>query len=147
MPVHSFDPPGSWARRTAPPSRDWMSGEPRPATRRTHIVYQIGRLCIALVETNEPRTPLEPARRVAVIGAGAAGTLTAIHLLRTAMATGRPLEVQLVERRGQHGLGRGVAYGTQDARHRLNVPAAGMTALPDEPDHFLRWCEANERPT
>src|SRR3954465_12080695 len=89
---------------------------------------------------------LDSPRRVAVIGAGASGTLTAIQLLRAAMAAGHEIEVQLVERRGQHGLGRGVAYGTQDARHRLNVPAAGMSALPDEPDLFLRWCEAIERP-
>ncbi len=37
------------------------------------------------------------------------------------------------------GLGRGVAYGTTDPGHLLNVRAAGMSAIPDEPDHFTLW--------
>ena len=34
---------------------------------------------------------------------------------------------------------RGVAYGTRCDRHLLNVPAGLMSALPDEPSHFLGW--------
>ena len=39
--------------------------------------------------------------------------------------------------------GRGLAYGTKYDGHLLNVPAGNMSALPEEPDHFLRWARAN----
>ena len=78
-------------------------------------------------------------RRVAVVGAGAAGTLTAVHL-----ASGHPqgrrgarLEILIVDPADR--VGRGVAYSTTDYRHLLNVPAKGMSAFPDEPHHFLDW--------
>jgi uncharacterized NAD(P)/FAD-binding protein YdhS len=35
-----------------------------------------------------------------------------------------------------------VAYSTGHADHLLNVRAAGMSALPDPPDHFARWAES-----
>jgi uncharacterized NAD(P)/FAD-binding protein YdhS len=38
---------------------------------------------------------------------------------------------------------RGLAYGTKYECHLLNVPAGNMSALPEEPDHFLRWARAN----
>lgn len=78
-------------------------------------------------------------RRVAVVGAGAAGTLTAIHLTRchARARADRRLEIQLVDPAER--AGRGVAYSTTDDRHLLNVTAAGMSAIPDEPDHFLDW--------
>ena len=46
----------------------------------------------------------------------------------------------LVEERAR--LGRGVAYSTTSDAHLLNVPAAGMSAFPDEPGHFLQWARA-----
>lgn len=73
---------------------------------------------------------------VTVVGAGASGTLTATHLARAAAAAGRQLEIVLVEP-GE--VGQGLAYSTPDPRHRLNVPAKGMSAIPDDPEHFLRW--------
>ncbi|QFZ78059.1 lycopene cyclase [Streptomyces fagopyri] len=76
-------------------------------------------------------------RRVAVVGAGAAGTLTAARLLKTAAARRLPLEVVLVDPCAE--AGRGVAYRTEDPRHVLNVPAGRMSADPDDPDHFTRW--------
>jgi uncharacterized NAD(P)/FAD-binding protein YdhS len=58
---------------------------------------------------------------VAVIGAGFAGTLTAIHLARKSAGTVR---VALIEKRKQ--FGRGVAYATGDPSHLLNVPTGKM---------------------
>lgn len=75
----------------------------------------------------------EPAD-VAIVGGGASGTILAIHLLRKERADG---PVVLVERRNAYGLG--VAYSTEEPAHLLNVPAGGMSALHDEPDHFLEW--------
>jgi uncharacterized NAD(P)/FAD-binding protein YdhS len=81
--------------------------------------------------------------RVAVVGGGASGALTALHLARQAARAGRPLALSIVEP-GQVGLG--VAYSTEDHQHRLNVPAAGMSALPEDPGHFVRWLRASYDP-
>jgi uncharacterized NAD(P)/FAD-binding protein YdhS len=81
---------------------------------------------------------------VAVIGAGAAGTLTAVHLVRTALDGGQPMVVSLIDPCPETGAG--VAYSTQDDRHRLNVPAARMSAYPDDPGHFLRWLRTRHDP-
>jgi uncharacterized NAD(P)/FAD-binding protein YdhS len=35
--------------------------------------------------------------------------------------------------------GRGVSFGTVDDQHLLNVPASGMSALPEDPAHFVSW--------
>jgi uncharacterized NAD(P)/FAD-binding protein YdhS len=69
---------------------------------------------------------------VAIIGAGFAGSLQAINLVRH----GGP-RATLIERRD--GAGRGVAYSAAHPGHLLNVRAGNMSALPDKPDHFVRW--------
>lgn len=69
----------------------------------------------------------------AIIGGGFSGTLLAINLLRHGT-----LRVTLVERHGDR-LGRGLAYGAAQAGHILNVRAANMSALPDQPGHFVTW--------
>src|SRR4051794_7208929 len=75
---------------------------------------------------------------VAVVGAGAAGSLVAIHLADRLARTGAaPFDLLLVDPDAR--LGRGVAYSTADPRHLLNVPAQGMSALPGRPTHFLDW--------
>ncbi|GAB2471922.1 FAD/NAD(P)-binding protein [Jatrophihabitans fulvus] len=73
---------------------------------------------------------------VAVVGAGASGTLSAIHVARRAAAAGRQVEILLVE---PAAVAEGLAYSTRDPRHRLNVPAKGMSAYPDDPGHFVQW--------
>src|SRR6266851_3382556 len=74
---------------------------------------------------------------VAIVGSGASGTLVAVQLLRQARG---PWRIALVERSGA--LARGLAYGPAESCHLLNVPAAGMSALPDDPGHFVRWSGA-----
>jgi uncharacterized NAD(P)/FAD-binding protein YdhS len=71
---------------------------------------------------------------VAIIGAGFSGSLLALHLLRA----GPPdLRISLIER--SPGFGRGLAYGTHNPRHLLNVRVGNMSAWPDDPGHLERW--------
>lgn len=84
---------------------------------------------LTLVGSREPVTP----RSIAVVGGGFSGVAVAAQLLRR----GRPVRVTLVNRFGP--IGRGVAYRTRLEAHVLNVSAGGMSALPDDPEHFLRW--------
>ncbi|MFF8911375.1 FAD/NAD(P)-binding protein [Streptomyces olivaceoviridis] len=76
-------------------------------------------------------------QHVIIIGAGAAGTLAAAHLLRSGAPGDPPFSLSLVDSAPQ--AGRGVAYGTVDERHLLNVPAGRMSAYADAPGHFVRW--------
>jgi len=77
---------------------------------------------------------------VAIIGGGAAGTLTAVHLLRTAV----PVRIAIVERSDR--LGRGVAYSTTNPRHLMNVPASTLGALSGRPGHLVEWCAEQGEP-
>ncbi len=76
---------------------------------------------------------------VAIVGGGASGVLLASQLLRQSPS---PLDILIVE---PGRLARGLAYGTPRSEHLLNVPSARMSALPDDPDHFVRWLEATRR--
>jgi uncharacterized NAD(P)/FAD-binding protein YdhS len=67
-----------------------------------------------------------PTPRVVVIGAGASGSLTALHLARAARRRGTGLEVVLVDPAAHRA--RGTAFGTTDPQHLLNVAAGGMSA-------------------
>lgn len=72
----------------------------------------------------------------AIIGGGAAGVLLALRLLRDG-AAGQT--IALIEP-GEPG--RGVAYGTDDPAHLLNVVAGNMSADADTPDDFLAFLHA-----
>lgn len=76
------------------------------------------------------------APRVAVVGAGFCGAAVAYHL---AQAGAR---VTLIDRRGE--FGPGLAYRTGDPRHLLNTPAGRMSALADDPEHFVRWARLRD---
>ncbi|MDX6300285.1 MAG: hypothetical protein QOF53_1499 [Nocardioidaceae bacterium] len=85
-------------------------------------------------------TTASDARRrpcVVIVGAGAAGTLVALHLARTAGRRSTGLDLVLVDPADRSG--RGVAFGTVEDQHLLNVPASGMSALPEDPGHFVAW--------
>jgi uncharacterized NAD(P)/FAD-binding protein YdhS len=77
---------------------------------------------------------------IAIVGGGCSGTLVAVHLFRAAFSQ----RVVVVEPRER--LGAGLAYSTSFDQHLLNVPAGRMSALPDNPAHFLRWLLARNWP-
>lgn len=77
------------------------------------------------------------APRIGIVGGGFSGTLTAVQIVRK---SAQPLHITIVETRDE--VGRGLAYSTPNEDHVLNVRASGMSALPDDPDHFLRFAQS-----
>ena len=65
---------------------------------------------------------------VVIIGGGFSGSMLAAQLAR------RGVSSIIVE--GRDRAGKGTAFSTPEAVHLLNVPAAKMSALPDQADHF-----------
>lgn len=85
---------------------------------------------------------LEMQRRfVTIIGGGATGVLLAAHLLRD---PDQDIRVTLIERDGW--FGRGLAYSSHQSDHKVNVPARGMSAFADDPDHFCNWLRSRGFP-
>ena len=79
-------------------------------------------------------------RSVAVLGGGFSGVALTCALLRHAR---RPLQVTLIERRAD--LGCGVAYGTAQLSHVLNVPAGRMGVDPQDEAGFARHLASQSR--
>lgn len=71
-------------------------------------------------------------KHVIVIGAGFSGVAAASALVRRKHAP----RVTLIERSK---FGPGLAYGTKDPAHLLNVRASNMSAHADDPHHFADW--------
>src|SRR5215469_210965 len=86
-------------------------------------------------------SPEHPGLDVSIIGGGASGTLTAIHLLREAASQAVPLRITLIDQHGRHGLGQ--AYSTDNPAHQLNAMAGQMSAIQGDPDHLIRWAAAD----
>src|SRR3990167_9660418 len=76
---------------------------------------------------------------IAIIGAGFSGTALAAALHRY---VDHPLHVYLLEKTGQFGAGD--AYRTPFPYHLLNARANDMSALEDEPEHFIHWLQHHE---
>jgi len=70
---------------------------------------------------------------IAIVGGGFSGTLLAINLLRFDGPRASVIE------RDAGQFARGVAYSATEPSHLLNVRAGGMSAFPDDPEHFVRW--------
>ena len=78
--------------------------------------------------------------KVAVIGGGFTGVAFIIHAIRAAQP-GVGLDFTIVEPAAQ--LGRGVAYGTDEPQHRINVPSDRMSIFAADPGHATRWLLAH----
>ena len=72
---------------------------------------------------------------VAIVGGGFAGTVLALHLVRS-LGSGR---IAVIEPRAE--LGSGLAYSARDVVHCINVPARQMGVSADAEDRFIGWLE------
>lgn len=77
---------------------------------------------------------------IVIVGGGFCGTMVAHHLLKDLTFTGK---IYLIN--SGHPIARGVAYSAYSDHHFLNVTAGKMSALPDEPDHFVNWVLRQEK--
>jgi len=71
---------------------------------------------------------------IVIIGGGFSGTITAVNLGRLSSV---PLHIYIVD--NNKGPCRGIAYNTRNSSHLLNVAARNMSALADQPNHFVEW--------
>jgi uncharacterized NAD(P)/FAD-binding protein YdhS len=110
----------------SPPLKDFHQFTPRPKP----------------ATDGRPNVP-DDVPTVVVVGGGFSGSMAAAQLLRCVGQTGLPVRVALVERKGA--IGEGVAYGTRESAHLLNVPAGRMSAWPDRPDDFVQWVSRRHR--
>ena len=72
-----------------------------------------------------------------IVGAGFSGTVLTVNLLRDPPREGA--DIVLIER--SQSIGRGVAYAAHDYPYLLNVPAARLSADPQDPSQFLRFAK------
>ena len=79
--------------------------------------------------------------RIAIIGAGFSGSQLAIELLRSSRSA---TDILLFDQSAT--FGPGVAFGARHDRLLLNTRVANMSALANDPSHFLRWLWANDLP-
>jgi uncharacterized NAD(P)/FAD-binding protein YdhS len=80
-------------------------------------------------------------RRIAIVGAGFSGSAVAAQLMKR---RGRQAcDVILIERTRR--FGPGLAYGSVERTHLLNVRASNMSAFPDAPGDFEHWLQRRER--
>lgn len=78
-------------------------------------------------------------KTLVIVGGGFSGAALAVQALRHWPASAEGVRLVLLNRSAD--MARGLAYGTLSPQHLLNVPAGNMSALADEPDDFLHFCQ------
>ena len=73
-------------------------------------------------------------KKVAIIGCGFSGTMSAVHLIKNAT---HPFELILIDK--HKFFNKGIAYNANSKNNLLNVIAGKMSAFPDQPQHFMDW--------
>ena len=144
--MHVYSPPPASNWRFYPLEETTLDDHDRLIRERPEtVVVDLGRAVRAGHEGAEddhlgPLRSVDQGPDVAIIGGGFSGAMVAVHVARLA-GSGAP-RVVLFEKADR--LARGLAYGTRCDQHLLNVPAGLMSALPDQPTHFLDWLRARD---
>ena len=102
-----------------------------------HVKNGTSRILAAGSNGNHSVAPIN----VAIIGGGFSGAVLAVQLLRADSSA----SVAIIEKSSR--MARGIAYNTPYERHLLNIPAGNMSALCDEPNHFLQWVRTHHDAT
>ena len=77
-------------------------------------------------------------KKIAIVGAGASGTLLSIQLIKQLLnQTDKIYQLTVFDHRPS--LGKGIAYADTHSCHVLNVPVEKMIADSSDPDGFYRW--------
>ncbi|HLP13845.1 MAG TPA: FAD/NAD(P)-binding protein [Flavobacteriales bacterium] len=76
---------------------------------------------------------MQKKQKIAIIGGGFSGTMTAVQLSRMSSTA----EITLIN--DKINFNRGIAFNPYSKKHLLNVPTARMSAFQEQPDHFLDW--------
>lgn len=84
-------------------------------------------------------SPRIAATRLVIVGGGYTGAVLAMNAARIGT---EPLDITMVEPAAEPG--RGIAYGTQDPSHRINVPSDRMNLFKAEPDRLRAGCTTRE---
>ncbi|WP_187260671.1 FAD/NAD(P)-binding protein [Pontibacter beigongshangensis] len=80
---------------------------------------------------------------IAIVGGGANGVATFLHLVLKLVAEPLEQQVKLVLLEKNSDFGPGLAYGTQQRGHLLNTPAGLMGIFAEERMHFVEWLQEN----
>lgn len=81
---------------------------------------------------------------LAIVGGGANGTATLIHLVLKLIIDPSESPVSLVLIEEDDEVGPGLAYGTEERGHILNTSAGLMGIFAEEPTHFVSWMQENK---
>lgn len=76
-------------------------------------------------------------KQVAIVGFGLSGLLSFFNLVKNFSATDKKLKVVIFEK--SHLSPKGIAYGTKNPNHLLNVPAIRMGVVSESRDDFFKW--------
>ncbi len=81
---------------------------------------------------------------IAIVGGGANGVASFIHLTLKLIVQKNRVPVKLVLLEKEKEFGPGLAYGTHQKGHLLNTAAKLMGIFAEEPHHFLSWCQQHQ---
>lgn len=80
---------------------------------------------------------MDERKKLAIIGGGASAVLILANLAK--YPSSQTIDIDVFDRAAR--FGRGIAYSTEYASHRLNVRAANMSAFVEAPDDFAAWAK------
>ncbi len=84
-------------------------------------------------------------KTLAIVGGGANGVATFIHLVLKLIVEPVPYKTSLLLVEKDREFGPGLAYGTEQNGHLLNTAANLMGIFAEEPLHFVEWLQENEQ--